>query len=318
MSQQRALLIRELNQWVMPIENGKTCTTSADTISSEALNALRCILTEIEEASVLIAITASIASALADARTSGVTLKHLTTYLPADPKVYRRNIDIVTEAALSPTIILPIQAYHARLSYALRLTHAVVDAGPAPSTQVGMTEIEKVEEAWKHVCGTALGAISAVRDILASVRYTRPPVVNEHAEALLRSANAGGRPCMDDKGHLRMPRWAESRSHERHVSETIARVHMDDGQRQIVVVENASLTGLGLNQVKKTLASGARIDIELEDGEFLTGKIMWVRGERAGVQLAQMLTARHKLLGGKNKPDPVIANRQQGRTTAKR
>ena len=294
---ERQILVRELNQWMIPTAEQEG-VSGADGISSETLNALRCILIEIEEASVLVAITASIAGAISGSRSDALTLQHLLTYLPPSPEVYRRHIDIVTSAALAPSLTLPVQAYHARLSYALRLTRAIVDAGPAPTTAVRASEIENVEDAWRHVCGTALAAISILRDTLAAVRYTRPPVANEHAEALLRSAKAGGRPCIADDGTVRMPRWAESRSHARQPTQAGVRIHML-GTVYEAVIENASRTGLGLSGLPDAM-SGIRVGIELPDGERVTGKIMWMRGERAGVQLETMLPDTHMLLAGLN------------------
>ena len=291
---QRELLMRELKQWVMPLDPRQARTTSADTLSSATLNGLRSILTEIEEASVLIAITASIAGALAQQRHTELTVQHLTSYMPSSPELYRRHIDNVLMAALAPSIVLPIQAYHARLSYALRLTRAIADAGPAPTNAIRTSELEKVEDAWRHVCGTALGAIATLRETLAAVRYSRPPVNNEHAEALLRSAKAGGCPCIAEDGKVRMPRWAESRAHTRHVTEIKALAHLP-GASHMVVIENASRTGLGLSGVRD-IAPGTRVAIDLEDGQRLTGKIMWTRSERAGVHLEDMLPAGHQLL----------------------
>lgn len=294
---QRQILVRELNHWVIPSQE-QASRAGSDAISADTLNALRCILIEIEEASVMVAITASIAGAIANSRCEELTLQHLLSYLPPSPEVYRRHIDQVISAALAPSLVLPVQAYHARLSYALRLTRAIVDAGPAPDTSVRAAEISNVEDAWRHVCGTALGAISVLRDTLAAVRYSRPPVANEHAEALLRSAKAGGRPCVGDDGKVRMPRWAESRTHARHPTQTTALIHILGTIHQ-VIVENASRTGLGLSGLSEGMA-GIRIGIELQSGERLTGKIMWVRGERAGVQLETMLPATHELLAGLN------------------
>ena len=63
----------------------------------------------------------------------------------------------------------------------------------------------------------------------------------------------------------------------------------------MVVIENASRTGLGLSGVRD-IAPGTRVAIDLEDGQRLTGKIMWTRSERAGVHLEDMLPAAHQLL----------------------
>lgn len=300
----KQLFVRELKQWLMPFDAVSPRTASADAISAGTLNALRCILIEIEEASVYVAISASVAGALADNR-AALTPKHLVSYLPSNPNMYRRHIDTVLNAALSPAIVLPVQAYHARLSYALRLSHAIADAGPAPNDTIRAAELTRLEEAWRHVCGTALGAISVVREALASVRHSRPPVNNENAEALLRSAKAGGRPCVDGEGSVRMPRWAESRGHARHVTSYPARIVAQDRTIE-TVIENVSRTGLGLSGIGD-IAAGTRIAVELEHGERIMGKIMWARGPRAGVQLDAMLDSEHPLLAHLSEPEKSAA-----------
>jgi hypothetical protein len=262
MAVDQQLFARELKQWMMPAEIKGVRPATADTISAQALAAVRAILIEIEEASAYIAITASIASALHKGKAPALTFKHLTGYLPSNPEVYRRDIETALGAALSPHVILSLQAYHARLSYALRLTHAIVDAGPAPSQAIRTAEFETLEDSWRHVCGTALAAISVTRELLASVRYSRPPVNNEHAEALLRSAKAGGQPCITP-----------------------------------VAIDNASRTGIGLSRITG-LPPGMALTIALDTGARLQGKVMWARGERAGVRLDVMLPADHPLLGG--------------------
>ncbi|HMN36667.1 MAG TPA: hypothetical protein PKD49_03010 [Hyphomicrobium sp.] len=290
------LFARELKQWMMPVESGEGRSATADAISADVLGALRAILVEIEEASVYVAITASIASALHRGRAPALTVKHLKGYLPSNPQVYRRHIDTVLAAALSPYVILPLQAYHARLGYALRLTNAIADAGPAPSATIRTAEFDNLQDAWRHVCGTALAAISVVRELMASVRYSRPPVNNEHAEALLRSAKDGGQPCVTDEGTMRMPMWAESRLHARQVTQLRARLLLLDGEKS-AIVDNASRTGIGLSGVTG-LVPGTALTILLDTGEEILGKIMWSRGERAGVRLDAMLAADHPLLGG--------------------
>lgn len=291
---QRDMLIRELKQWVMPLEPGQAWPTNADAISPATLNGLRSILIEIEESSVLVAITTSIAGALAHGRGAALTVQHLATYLPPNPDAHRRHIEIIAHAALGPSLVLPIQAYYARLSYALRISRALVDAGPAPSNDVRMGELAKVEDAWRHVCGTALAAISVLRDTLAAVRYSRPPVANEHAEALLRSAKSGSCPCVSENGLVRMPRWAEGRAHARHVTQIRAMAFLPDFI-QPIVIENASRTGLGLSGLPMA-TPGSALTVAIESGERLSGQLMWVRGERAGMKLDDMLPADHHLL----------------------
>ncbi|MGE0054903.1 MAG: hypothetical protein AB7S74_11895 [Hyphomicrobium sp.] len=289
------LFARELKHWMTPVQTSGASPVSADAISAEALGALRAILVEIEEASVYIAITTSIAGALHCGRAKELTLKHLTGYLPSSPEVYRRQIDTVLAANMPSDVILRLQAYHARLGYALRLSQAIADAGPAPFQTIRGVEFEKLNEAWHRVCGTALAVIPAVRELMASVRFSRPPVNNEHAEALLRSAKAGGQPCVADDGTMCMPRWAESRVHARQIVQRRARLLTPRGT-SAVVIDNASRSGIGLSGVDG-LAVGMALTIELDTGEKLPGKVMWGRAGRAGVMLDTMLDFDHPLLG---------------------
>lgn len=290
------LFVRDMKQWLAPLSFAPDRPAGADTLSPETLAALRSILIEIEQASVYTAITTSIVGALADGRSNRLTAHHLADYVPPSPEMYRKEINGILSASLPASVLLPVQGYHARLSSALRMTRAIVDAGPAPSTAVRGLEFEKLEDAWRHVCGTALAAIAVLRETLASVRYSRPPVNNEHAEALLRSAKSGGRPCVSAEGDVQMPRWAESRAHTRLVTRQAARIIMPGGT-QHVLVENVSRTGLGLSGIKNAV-TGARLAIEVLGTERLAGRIMWARAERAGVKLDVILMPDHPLLIG--------------------
>lgn len=288
------LFVRDMKQWLSPLIFSPETSASTDALSPDTLGALRSILVEIEQASVYTAITTSIAGALSEGRAPRLTAHDLAGYLPPSPEMYRKEINGILAASLPASILLPVQGYHARLSSALRMTRAIVEAGPAPSPTVRGMELQNLEDAWRHVCGTALAAIAVLRETLASVRFSRPPVNNEHAEALLRSAKSGGRPCVSDEGQVQMPRWAESRSHARHVTRQAARVIMPAGA-QNVLVENVSRTGLGLSGVSNAV-TGTRVVIEVLGTERLAGRVMWAREARAGIKLDAILMPDHPLL----------------------
>lgn len=300
-----SLFVRDLKQWLMPLVPNDAIPGCANSYRPETLNSLRSILIEIEEMSVFTAITTSISGALLDGRTNRLSPQHLASYAPSSPEVYRRQIDRILAADLPSHLILPVQAYHARMSYALRLTRAILQAGPAPSSAIHISEYQKLEEAWRHVCGTALGAISVLRETLASVRFSRPPVNNEHAEALLRSAKSGGRPCIGKDGQIEMPRWAESRAHARHVTKLAARV-LIAGVAHKVQIENLSRTGLGLSGLEN-VTSGTRAVIEVAGFERLHGRVMWARAGRAGIQLDAILMPDHPLLIAVEQPNRPAA-----------
>lgn len=289
----RELFVRDLKQWLSGIGTDFGERTPADSYAAETLNALRSILIEIEQSAVFVAITTSIAGALLD-QSPALTPQHLSSYRPPNPNVYRAHIDGILEGGVDPAILLPVQAYHTRLTFALRLTRAIVDAGPAPTHNVRGCEYQNLEEAWQHVCGMALVAISTLREVLASVRFSRPPVSNEHAEALLRSAKAGGRPCIGKDGSVTMPRWAESRMHQRHVTRQVARLFAG-AREQEVMIENVSRSGFGLSGVEDC-AAGQAVSIQVQSGERLKGRVMWSRDGRAGIQFETPLPAAHPLV----------------------
>lgn len=288
------LFVRDLKQWLTGINLSTASRPGADSLSAATLNALRNILIEIEQASVYVAISTSIAGAILDGKSSKLGPQTLLSYKPPSPDAYRRQMDSIIAAGVDPLVLLPIQAYHTRLSYALRMTRAVVDAGPPPSHNVYSAEYERLEEAWRHVCGTALIAISILRETLASVRFSRPPVANEHAEGLLRSAKAGGRPCIGKDGVITMPKWAESRLHARRTISQTAELTIG-GRSQQISIENVSRSGIGIGGLQSG-TTGDVVTLRLATGETLSGRIMWERAGRAGVQLSDILPPDHVLI----------------------
>lgn len=288
------LIVRDLKQWLTGVNLNDTRRAGADGYSASTLNALRSILIEIEQAAVYVAISTSIAGIIRETHETKLNVRSIMSYRPPSPNAYTRHMDCVIAAGVDPVVLLPIQAFHTRLSFALRLSRAILDAGPAPTHVVHSVEFERLEEAWRHVCGTALIAISVLRETLASVRFSRPPVSNEHAEALLRSAKAGGRPCIGKDGTVTMPKWAESRIHARHAINKTATLLIGDKSQQ-VSIENVSRSGVGLIGLQFGTCGDA-VTLQLDSGEKLEGRIMWERSGRVGVQLVEMLSPNHVLI----------------------
>ena len=288
------LLANDLQNWAPPSANDDAARGNGAARDGATLGALHAILDEIEQAGVFTAVSASIATALVDPALTGAVAKDLDTYAPAEPLVYPAFAAKLLGEGLEASVILPVQAYHLRLAFARRLSRAIIDAGPAPSPQQRASELEKLEDAWQHVCGTSLIAASALRGWLseAGVHCALPP--NPHAESLLRAAQAGGRPCVSDDGQIAVPGWAESRRSPRYALRLSARVFVQGGQ-QIVLIENASETGLGLSGLKASEA-GAAITVELPGDDLVSGRIMWSSNGRAGVKLDKNLPARHPIL----------------------
>lgn len=294
------LLAKDLQTWSPPSAmNGEAVGLDAAPARDGAtLGALHAILDEIEQAGVFVAVSSSIATALADPDLNSAVAKDLDIYAPAEPLVYPAFAAKLLGAGLDASVILPVQAYHLRLAFARRLSRAIIDAGPAPSPQQRLSELEKLEDAWQHVCGTSLIAVSALRSWLTEAGVRCAPPANPHAESLLRAAHAGARPCVSDDGQIAVPGWAECRRSPRHTLRLTARVFFQGGQ-QTVMIDNASETGLGLSGIKASEA-GAAITVELPGDDLVSGRIMWSNNGRAGVKLDKSLPARHRILTSAN------------------
>ncbi len=287
------LLAKDLQTWTPPPKSGGM-GTSGTVRDGATLGALHAILDEIEQAGVFAAVSSSIATALLDPVLTRAVAKDLDTYAPAEPLVYPAFAAKLLGEGMEASVILPVQAYHLRLAFARRLSRAIIDAGPAPSPEQRVSELEKLENAWQHVCGTSLIASSALRSWLteAGVRCAAP--ANPHAESILRAAHAGGRPCVSNDGQIAVPGWAESRKSPRHSLRLPVRVFFQGGQ-QSVMIDNASETGLGLSGIKASEA-GAAITVELPGDDLVSGRIMWSNNGRAGVKLDKSLPANHPVL----------------------
>ncbi len=292
------LLATDLQTWVPPSDSHGEAGPLAAARDGATLGALHAILDEIEQAGVFAAVSSSIATALLDPVLTRAVAKDLDTYAPAEPLVYPVFAAKILGDGLDAGVILPVQAYHLRLAFARRLSRAIIDAGPAPSPEQRISELEKLEDAWQHVCGTSLIAAGALRGWLIEAGVHCASPANPHADGLLRAAQAGGRPCVSDDGQIAVPGWAESRRSPRYALRLWARVFIQGGQ-QTVVIENASETGLGLSGIKAGEA-GAAITVELPGDDLVSGRIMWSSNGRAGVKLDNSLPARHPILKAAN------------------
>ena len=288
------LLAKDLQTWAPPAAKGELAREGSAARNGATLGALHAVLDEIEQAAIFVAVSSSIATALLDPSLTRSVAKDLDTYAPAEPLIYPAFAAMLLGDGLHASVILPVQAYHLRLAFARRLSCAIVAAGPAPSPQQRVSELEKLENAWQHACGKSLIAASALRCWLTDAGVRCAPPGNPHAESLLRAAHAGGRPCVSDDGQISVPGWAESRRSLRHATRFSARVFFQGGQ-QTVMIDNASETGLGLSGIKASEASAA-ITVELPGDDLVSGRIMWSHNGRAGVKLDKSLPANHPVL----------------------
>ena len=287
-------LSRDVEKWMA--ENEAPAAPGGNAGMPPQLGAqLQAILIEIEQAQVFVAVSASIATALIANDAPDLKVHHLRSYAPAVPQVYPRVLGMLS-ADTSVLRLMAVPGFYARLAFAQRLSSGLGALRTGTAEAAPQHELENLEDAWRRVCTASLEAAAALRAWLATEGYERPPVVNRNAEALLLSAERGERPCVDGQGWVTVPGWAESRAAKRVGVNREVQAQYRAG-RQSVLIDNASITGLGLKGLSGGIA-GRLISLTLESGETLTGVIVWDRDGRTGVKLDERLAADHVLLAG--------------------
>lgn len=285
-------LTRDYERWICENDGSRDSeTVTVSTLSTGAARQLQAVLLEIEQGQVLVAVSASIATALLEDTAGRTTARDMLCYMPATPLIYPSVVASIL-ADTDIEAILAVPAYYTRLEFAQRLTQNFCDRIPAEIAAVRRVECEKLEDAWRRVCVAAIDAARSVRQILEGYRVAPP--ANRHADALLGAAQRGERPCIDDSGCVTVPGWAESRASKRHAVGMQVRV-VYRGNEQSTTLDNASVSGFGLSGLEGGIP-GRLISIAVPGIETLTGVIIWDRGGRTGVKLDSLLRDDHPLL----------------------
>lgn len=287
-------LSQDLEQWNSSTANAELRRRNRAE-PTPVVRALQAVLVEIEQAQMFVAVSASIATAMLGKDRAGIGPWHLRTYGPAEPEIYSA-IGGTLNTGLDIEQLLPILSYYGRLGFAQRLSQSLLQLGPQFADNQNRRDIEKLEDAWRHVCSASLEASQSIRNWLDLESQSCPPVINDKAGIFLKSAERGERPCVGLDGQVGVPGWAESRAAKRVPVRRTAAVQYRGG-RQSVMIDNASATGLGLSGLTGGL-TGRMIVLNLDGGETLTGRIAWDHDRRTGVQLDDRLPADHVLLAG--------------------
>lgn len=293
-------LARDYSDWLYVHDSAGANPAAANPnrLDQRTARSLQAVLIEVEQASVFIAVSTSVATALLSETGSSISAWHLQSYGPAEPQIFPAVAQLLS-SGLNAERLMPVLSHYARLGFAQRLSRSVIELDPAFPIDERRMETEKLEDAWRHVCATAIEAATAIRTCLEEAGYQCPPVANASTERLLRAAEQGECPCVDTEGNVTVPGWAENRSTKRHtINQNVEAYYR--GQKQTIILENASAAGLGLRGLTRGMP-GRVISIALEGGETVAGMIAWDRDGRTGVKLDAPLAAEHPLLAGRPK-----------------
>ena len=287
-------LTRDYERWICENDGSPgDATATAGALSAGAARQLKAVLVEIEHGQVLVAVSASIATALMEDEAGRPAARDMLCYTPAPPLIYPSVVaSLMADADIES--ILAVPSYYTRLEFAQRLTQNFVEITPAELQAERRVEGEKLEDAWRRVCAAAIDAARTIRQLLAEDGYSVASPPHRHAEALLIAAQRGERPCVDAAGCITVPGWAESRASKRIAVGLQVRA-LYRGNEQSTVLDNASVSGCGLSGLEGGIP-GRLISIKGPGFETLTGVIIWDRGGRTGIKLDNPLRDDHPLL----------------------
>lgn len=233
------------------------------------------LLGEVESLSVLVITSASLANALAEPIGDRIPHSAFITYMPGDPILYTTAAAELIRANIAPEIMATQQMLHARLTLAKRLSTAYA-ADP------GQVQRDAFADAWQRTCGAAIAAAQALRQALVETTAGRIQPRAGRISDQLKAAQRGEHPSVLSDGSIIIPGWSERRRMKRQVLELDCLIQID-GRTANGRIYDLSTGGLGFSGLTD-LKRGEPVTIELPNGRWLTGKVSWCSGDRAGMK----------------------------------
>lgn len=149
-----------------------------------------------------------------------------------------------------------------------------------------MGELAHVTGLWRKVCRNARLTYAAIAASPLRVEAPTARVNTARLTELLVNCEAGGWRSISH-GDPEIPDWAQRRRHRRVLLNMRALAHYGHITRD-VLIRDASPGGFGID-FADNVAIGERMQLTLSDDRKLAGRVVWARGQRAGVQLFEEL-----------------------------
>ena len=238
-----------------------------------------------------VAVSASIANALANPTTAKVASRHaLQTYITPEMAVFTATRPSMINGDRLPELLAPYQAFEARVGLACRMALAYAREAKVPFSDQTV-DLTTLQDASANACCAALTLLAelgsarrkhgTVGDDL-DAHTTQQPLMH-----LLIGASHGGHPCVEADGCVVIPGWAERRRHYRQLVDFPVEIHALE-RAWTARAFDVARGGLGLDGVRE-LQPGDAVTIKVPDGRSLRANIAWVSGSKAGVCLLEPL-----------------------------
>lgn len=259
---------------------------------SELARIARSLMGEVQNASILIAVTTSAVNALGDVfRPRG--LRHLSAYLPPAPVVFPSVAARLVDARFESQTIDILHAFFSQADLAKNLLRSHMMAG-GRDAELSPGTCEELVEAWRSTCSLALAAILELDRVIDLCGDGERIERADYLEKLLKESRDGGRPCLEADGRITMPGWASRRQHERRAA-SLGVLIQSRGRTSKGIVTDVSTGGVGLDHISG-LRSGDGVTLQFESGRRVSGTIAWCMDKRAGIKFLRDLTPNDPLL----------------------
>jgi len=274
---------------IAALDGGSTARDSERTLGDDERRAIAVIRAEIEAVAVLIAVSASVVSAIAEGGPGRRLAQSIDTYLPAELALVTHIAGPMLRSDAGITLLSDLRAFEVRLDLLRRMSRAfAADAREGTPGRSGVA-IDILADGWRSFCETTVALLDATEAIGVGSSDKAGRL-----RALLLRAERGEHDLVDHEGIATVPGWAERRRHARHPVVIAATLVVGSAIHPVTVID-VSVGGLGLGQAP-ALARGCDVLVKLADGRRLTGRVAWSREDVAGIAFATPLDPADPLL----------------------
>ena len=246
------------------------------------------LLDELLNSALLTAATASIGNAIMS-RKHGTSRRMISAYLPPTPSFFHGMRLLLSREPGMLQLSRRLGDYYANLQTLRELTAR--DAMEPDTLEVS---IASLTDAWRQLAQAAENAIGTLADLLYPELKHQTNERRDLVLELLAQVSAGNSPCIDAYGTIRLPIWANRRSGQR-VPKDLQAYFLVNESLQRAAVLDVSEIGIGVLGLRGA-SSGSRVTLLLGPGHSSTGRVIWVKATRCGIELDEPLPPDCQLL----------------------
>jgi hypothetical protein len=245
------------------------------------------VIVEVRNLCIGIGIATSVANALVSAKAKITNVESLIQHSPVLPFEFVEALNYIRGLNAPASVNKSLWQLMTKLRRAKVTTveQALKSASPfgIPASKFMQTALS-----WRETCRTAIDALQGLRQI---AQHYNIEICNSPAwsriSVFLEETATGSYAWVQPNGEIAVPEWADRRQAERLPVKSHGILSRGDTAREVVVrdiSDGGGHLGLGLEGVSGA-EPGDNVTIQLECGGILTGKIVWTKKDRAGLEV---------------------------------